>query len=85
LSILCCDYKILTRVLSLRIITVLPDNDPSYCVPCRHIRENVRFIFNATSYDNQETIPLILFLSIKKMRLIEFIMAIYLKNLKVWG
>ena len=60
-SIICCDYKILTRALSLRLRTVLPDIldiDQSYCVPGRHIIDNVRFISDATCYDNQENISL---------------------------
>ena len=60
-SILYCDYKILTRALSLRLRTVLPDIldiDQSYCVPGRHISGNVRFISDATCYANQENIPL---------------------------
>ena len=60
-SIIGCDYKILTRALSLRLQTVLPDIldiDQSYCVPVRHISDNVRFISDATCYANQENIPL---------------------------
>ena len=60
-SILCCDLKILIRALSLRLRTVLLDIldiDQSYCVPGRNISDNVRFIFDATCYANQENIPL---------------------------
>ena len=34
------------------------DIDQSYCVPGRHISDNVRFISDATCYANQENIPL---------------------------
>jgi len=61
ISMFCCDYEILTRALSLRLRTVLPnilDIDQSYCVPGRHISDNVRFISDATCYANHENIPL---------------------------
>ena len=60
-SLLCCDYKILTRALSLRLRTVLPDIlhiNQSYCVPGRHISDNIRFISDATCYANEEHLPL---------------------------
>ncbi len=34
------------------------DIDQSYCVPGRNISDNVRFVFDATCYANQENIPL---------------------------
>ena len=51
----------MTRALSLRLRTVLPDIldiDQSYCVTGRHISHNVRFISDATCYANQGNIPL---------------------------
>jgi exonuclease III len=87
-SLLCCDYKIFTRSLSNRLRTCLTEIihlDQSYCVPGRHIADNIRLISDVVEYANECDIPLGI-ISLDQRKAFDRVHHEYLTNtLKAFG
>jgi exonuclease III len=61
ITLLNTDYKLITKCLAGRIISVLPDlitSDQSFCVPNRTIHTNLHLIRDAIEYANMHNLPL---------------------------
>jgi hypothetical protein len=61
ITLLNTDYKLITRCLARRIISVLPDlitADQSYCIPNRSIHTNLHLMRGSIDYANQHDLPL---------------------------